>query len=288
MKIDYLCALKPESVRGLKIMKRNALLKFLVVVMISVSAVSCSEYQKALKSEDAVVKYGVAEKMYDKGKYSKAIKLFEQIAPSFKGKPQSEKMYFMFAQSYYKTKQYYLAGYQFESFASGYPKSEKAEEAAFLGAKCYANLSPVFSLDQTDTFKALDKLQAFIDNYPNSQYMNEANTLVKDLSQKIEKKVFLNAKNYNKISDYKSALVALDNFVADYPGTPYKEEALYVKLDSAYQLAINSVQAKMEERLINARAAYNALVKFNPNTEYKKKADEMLASIETELKQFSK
>jgi outer membrane protein assembly factor BamD len=28
----------------------------------------------------------------------------------------------MFSQAYYKTEQYYLAGYQFESFASGYPK----------------------------------------------------------------------------------------------------------------------------------------------------------------------
>jgi outer membrane protein assembly factor BamD len=41
----------------------------------------------------------------------------------------------------------------------------------------------------------------------------------------------------------KSALVALDNFIADYPGTPYKEDALYYKFDSAYQL-VNSVPAK--------------------------------------------
>jgi TolA-binding protein len=39
-------------------------------------------------------------------------------------------------------------------------------------------------------------------------------------------------------SDFKSALVALDNFIADYPGTPYKEDALYYKFDSAYQLGI--------------------------------------------------
>jgi outer membrane protein assembly factor BamD (BamD/ComL family) len=29
-----------------------------------------------------------------------------------------------------------------------------------------------------------------------------------------------------------SSLVALDNFIADYPGTPYKEDALYYKFDS--------------------------------------------------------
>ncbi len=50
-------------------------------------------------------------------------------------------------------------------------------------------------------------------------------------------------------SDYKSAMVALDNFVADYSGTPFKEDALFYKYDSAYQLGINSIPSKMEERL---------------------------------------
>jgi outer membrane protein assembly factor BamD len=42
----------------------------------------------------------------------------------------------MFSQAYYKTEQYYLAGYQFESFASGYPKSEKIQ-AAYLGQELF-------------------------------------------------------------------------------------------------------------------------------------------------------
>jgi outer membrane protein assembly factor BamD len=153
---------------------------------------------------------------------------------------------FTFSQAYYKTEQYYLAGYQFESFASGYPKSEKVQEAAYLGPKSYSMLSPIYSLDQTDTYKAIDKLQAFIDTYPNSEYLSEANETVRVLQKN---RVFENAKGYNTISDFKSALVALDNFIADYPGTPYKEDALYYKFDSAYQLGINSVPAKMEERL---------------------------------------
>ena len=53
-------------------------------------------------------------------------------------------------------------------------------------------------------------------------------------------------------------------------------------------MAINSVPSKMKERLENAKAAYNNLVKFNNNTEFKSKADDMLAKIDDELKQFSK
>jgi outer membrane protein assembly factor BamD len=117
----------------------------LIVLVVFIS--SCSEYQKALKTDDIAIKYEVSVKMYDKAKYEKAIRLFEQIAPSYKGKPQAEKLFYMYSQSYYKTKQYYLAGYQFESFASSYPKSEKQEEALFLGAQCFTKLSPVYSLD---------------------------------------------------------------------------------------------------------------------------------------------
>jgi outer membrane protein assembly factor BamD len=52
------------------------------------------------------------------------LKLFVFLTncPAYRGKPQAEKLFYMFSQSYYKTKQYTLAGYQFESFVSGYPK----------------------------------------------------------------------------------------------------------------------------------------------------------------------
>ena len=262
--------------------------KLLSLLLLVAVFSSCNEYQKALKSEDVAVKFDMATKLYEAGKYSKAIRIFEQIAPAYRGKPQAEKLFYMFSQSYYKTKQYTLSGYQFESFVSSYPKSEKLQEAAYLGAKSYSMLSPVFSLDQTDTNKALDKLQSFIDTYPNSEYIIEANSAVKVLSEKIEKKVYENAKGYNTISDFKSAIVALDNFVADYPGTPFKEDALYYKFDSAYQLAINSVPAKMQDRLIVAKTAQLNLMKFNAETKYKKVATEMLARIEKDLQKFTK
>jgi outer membrane protein assembly factor BamD len=262
--------------------------KFLAIVTLVFLLTSCSEYQNALKSEDVNVKFISANKMYEAKKYNKALRLFEQIAPAFKGKPSAERMFYMYSQSLYKTEQYYLAGYQFESFVSSYPKSEKIEEASFLGAKSFTFLSPVFSLDQTDTNKAIDKLQNYIDSYPEGQNFAEANSLVKGLREKLETKSFENAKIYYNITDYKAAMVAFDNFLINFPGTPYKEKALYYKLDSAFLLAINSIPSKMQERLENAKNAYASLMKFKADTEYKSKADEMLARIDNDLKQYSK
>jgi outer membrane protein assembly factor BamD len=213
---------------------KNKMKKFIILFSILLAFSSCNEYQKAIKSDDIAKKTEVATKLYDKGKYLKAITLFEQIAPAYKGKPKADELFYMFAQSYYKSKQYYLSGYQFENFASSFPKSDKVEEATFLGAKSFSMLSPRYSLDQTDTDKALD------------------------------------------------------NFISEYASTPFKEDALYYKLDSAYKLATNSVLNKMEVRLNNAKTAYSNLLKFNPETKHKNKANEMLASIEKNLQQFSK
>jgi outer membrane protein assembly factor BamD len=266
--------------------------KYLYIILLAIAVSSCNQYQKALKSDDVKVKYDVAEKMYNEQKYSKAIRLFNQITPSYRGKPQAEKLFYMYAMSLYNVKTYYTAGYQFEYFTANYPRSEKLEEAAFMGAKSYYQLSPKYSLDQVDTYKALDKLQAFIDRFPNSQLMPEANQLVKELNEKLEKKAFEIAKQYNYTSEYfgdfKAAIVALDNFILDHPGTIYKEDALFYKFDASYRLAINSVEAKKLGRLEAAKANYNALLKFKADTKYMDQANDMIEKINTELQLFSK
>jgi outer membrane protein assembly factor BamD len=162
---------------------KNLLYFLLVIVLFS----SCSEYQKALKNEDAAVKLDMATKMYESGKFNHSLRLIEQIAGVYRGRPDAEQLFYMYAQSYYKTRQYYLAGYQFESFVSAYPKSDKVIEAAFLGAKSYSTLSPVYSLDQTDTNKAIEKLQAQIDSINDVNYR-----LKKNLKYECEKVDFMN------------------------------------------------------------------------------------------------
>ena len=249
---------------------------------------SCSEYQSVLKNEDTAKKYELAEKLYKEGNYKKALRLFEQIAPSFTGKPQGERVIFFYADTHYQLKDYYLAGYQFERFYKSYPKSDRAEEAAFLGAKSYYHLSPKYSIDQTETNNAIEKLQSFINAFPNSERIADANVMVRELRTKLEKKAFEIAKQYNRIRDYYAAIKSIDMFLSDYPGTPFREDAMYYKFQSMYNLAVNSVQGKLEERLSEAKEAYGVLKRYYPETKHADSADRMLADIEKQLQQFSK
>ncbi|MEM8999944.1 MAG: outer membrane protein assembly factor BamD [Bacteroidota bacterium] len=254
---------------------------------------SCSPYQKALKSEDTKVKYDLAEKLYNEGDYNRAKRLFEQIAPKYVGKPQGERVMFFFADTYFKTGDYYLSGYQFERFLKSYPKSDKLQEAAFLGAKSYYELSPKYSLDQTDTDKALSKLQTFINTYPDSEYFAEANTMAQELTAKKEKKQIEIAKQFDKLGEFNypilvSAITALDNFISDNPGSVYREDAFFYRVKASTNLALNSTDIKKKERLDEAMVAYNALKKSYPDTKYAKKSEELYEKIERELQRFSK
>ncbi|PTM01473.1 MAG: outer membrane protein assembly factor BamD, partial [Bacteroidetes bacterium] len=239
--------------------------KLIYITVVIIAFSSCSEYQKALKSEDIAKKFQMGTDLYDAGKFNKANGLFVQIVPKYRGKPQAEKLMYMYSKTFYETRDYYTSNYQMERFVSAYPESEKVQEIAFLGAKSYYHLSPVYSKEQKETVDALNKLQEFINSYPDSEYLVEANALVKELDFKLEKKAYEIAKGYNKTGpysrDYQAAISAFDNFIIDFPGTSFKEDAMFYRLDSAYKMAINSVEWKKEQRINDAITYYKSFKK---------------------------
>jgi len=270
---------------------RTKYIFFLLIVIIALN--SCGEYQKVLKNPNTKAKYELAEKLYDEGDFKKANRLLEQIAPGYIGKPQGERVMFFFANSYFEIEDYNFAGYQFERFLKSYPKSDKASEAAFLGAKSYYMLSPRYSVDQTDTDKALTKLQLFINLYPESEYFAEANIMAKELTTKKERKAFEVAKQFTKLGksyilDYSiSAIAALDNFISDHPGSIYREDALYLKIEATTNLALNSTENRKKERLEEAKMAYNNLFKYYPETKYEEVANDLIEKVDEQLNNYS-
>lgn len=257
------------------------------ILVASVLLSSCSEYQKVLKSEDVAAKFQLGEQLYNEGKYNKANRLFTQIVPSYRGKPQAEKLMYLYANTFYETDQEYLAGYQFERFVTAYPRSEKLEEAYYKSAMSYAALSPVYSKDQHETKNALEKLQLFANLYPSSSYMPEINKTVKELQYKLELKAYSIAKQYNHISDYQASIKSFDNFIVDFPGSSLREKALFYRFDSAYQLATKSVESKKQERLEKAKSYYSAFKKLYAQSEFIEDAEKMNEDINKQLEQYS-
>ncbi len=263
----------------------NQVFKYL---LLSLLLWSCNSYQKLLNSKETAPKLKAAQNYYDNGEYRRANRLYEQIIPSYRGKPQSQRLIYFFANSHYQLGNYYLAAYQFESFVKSFPKSEKLDEANFMIAKCYYMLSPIYSLDQENTEEAMEKLQIFIDNYPKSNYLSEANSYIRELQVKLEKKDFEISKQYYTIRDYKAAISSLDNFISSFPGTPFRENALYYKFLSQFEIATNSIPNKKLERLEGAIETHNAILRYYPETLFMDDISEKLEQILKQIKNINK
>ncbi|MUP47000.1 outer membrane protein assembly factor BamD [Gramella sp. BOM4] len=274
-------------------MFKRTMKKGILLLSLLFLTLSCSEYQKLLKSDDTAAKYSKAEAYYNEGikedsnkDLRRALGLMEQIEPQFRGKPQGQRISFLLADTYYRLEDYYLSSFQFERFLQLYPDSEKAEEAAFKMAASFYYRSPRYDLDQTDTHKAIDELQVYLNRYPEGEFAETANDMATELRIKLEKKAYEIAKQYHLTQFYKAAISSFNNFIADYPGSPFREAAYYYRFDSAYQLAINSYEVLMEERLEEAKELSKAYKKYYPEGEYISQLEESLADIDRRLQNF--
>ncbi|SDR67916.1 Beta-barrel assembly machine subunit BamD [Christiangramia echinicola] len=272
----------------LRIMKKGILVLGLLML-----TVSCSEYQRLLKSTETAEKYTAAEELYNEGKeedsnkkLKKALRLLEQIEPEFRGKPQGERLVFLLADTYYQLGDYFNAPFQFERFLQLYPNSQKAEEAAYKGAVCYFYRSPRYDLDQTDTDKGIEELQAYLNRYPEGEFTAAANEKATELRVKLEKKAYEIAKQYHHTEYYKAAIASFNNFISNYPGSPFREAAYFYRYDSAYKLAVNSYQILMEERLEEAVEFSKAYKKYYPEGEFTSELEDSLSEIDKRLQNF--
>jgi outer membrane protein assembly factor BamD len=257
------------------------------LLVLSALLFSCGEYQKVLNKGSEEEQYKMAVKLYESQDYSKALRLFEKITPYYRGRPQMERIQYMVAQSNFNEKNYTTAGYYFDRFAENYPKSSKKEEAAFLSAYSYKLASPVFSLDPTDTNKALDAFQEFINTYPDSDKLAEANKHYAELRIKLQRKSFEIAKTYYRTADfdlrnYKAAIQAFDNLLSDFLGSEFKEEALYYRLKAAHDFVMKSFDRRKLERIKDAIEAYEKLKRNFPESQYMEDSNQMLATLQKE------
>jgi outer membrane protein assembly factor BamD len=164
-----------------------------------------------------------------------------------------------------------------------FPTSEKAEECFFMNGYCYYLNSPKYSLDQTATINAIKEMQSFIDNFPESKWVDSANTIVSILHRKLEKKEYEILKQYRLLDDYKAVITAGKNFQKDYPDSEYNEEIQFWIIEAYYLLGINSIPDKKKERLEKVGEYYLKFVDLHPQSKFLKDAERYYIKSKEEL-----
>ncbi|TKG96541.1 outer membrane protein assembly factor BamD [Puteibacter caeruleilacunae] len=242
---------------------------FILAALVAVLS-SCGNFNKIMQSSDSEFKYKKALEYYESKDYNKAIALYGDLVRIYRGTSKADDIYYYYAKSFMGQHDYVLAGHYFNTLTKEYPRSEYAEEAQYMVGYCYYLDSPKPRLDQTVSAQSIESLQLFINLYPMSERVEEANRLIDELQDKLVYKSYLSAKLYFDLGHFKASVVALGNSLEDYPDTKYRLELKYLLLESKYWLAIRSIPSLKKQRMNDALDEYFAFVDEYPDSEYKK------------------
>lgn len=246
-----------------------------ILLIIAMLASSCGEYEKLLKSTDIELKKTKAIEYFDEGRFIRTTELLGQILPRYRATEESESLNWMNANCYYGIRDYIMAGTAFKTFSETFPYSEHAEEATFMTAYCEYLLSPRAELDQSYSHSAIEAFTFFKRRYPSSDKIEEADKMIKDMEEKLVEKSYINARLYYDLKSYKAALVALNNSLKEYPETKYREELLFLKLESHYLFALRSVADKQQERFQDTLDEYYSFIEEFPESDFGKDVQRM-------------
>lgn len=269
-----------------KILYLCQMLKKIGLLILTASLfVACNKrMESAMKSSDKDYILQVANEFYDEGKWLNALELYSRVAVSFAGTEEGVDIAYKQAMANFKDRNYRLAGHQFKTFYISNPTDPRAEEAAYQSAYSFYVDSPEYNLDQSSTYNAINELQAFINLFPTSSYVPQANAYIDELRQKLEKKAFEIAKIYYKTLKFRAAGIAFDNMLDDFPDTEFREEAMMYSLRSKYELATNYSRFEAKElRLQNALTQYRLFAKSYPDSKFMAEAVKIQERINNEL-----
>jgi outer membrane protein assembly factor BamD len=270
-------------------LKNYILVGFIALLGLS----SCGKFEKFRKSASLPVKYKAAVDYYKKKDFDKASILFDEILPLMKGDSTQEMATYYQAYCDFNLGNYTVANAHFKKFYEVFSRSEYAEEAIYMSAYSLYKDSPNYNLDQTGTLSAINELQSYLNNYPDTKFKDECSNMIKELRRKLERKAYEKAKLYHKTSPFniaslKSSVIEITNFQRDFPDSDYNEEMAYLKVLAQFDLANSTIESKQKERYSDAAKFYLELVDKYPQSAFLKSAEKMYDKSNQEVERIAK
>ena len=226
----------------------------LVAGIVVAGFTSCkSQYEALLNSNDADLKYEAAFAYFNDGKYSKAAAMFESLSVLTSGTERDDTVQYYWGLSNYRFRDYYTAETNFSSFV---------ESSTYR-----------YELDQAPTYRAMEAISQYMQEYPNSTHIASCADMMQDLQSRLDTKAFEAARLYYHMEDYLAARVAFRNVLKDNSENMFREEILYYTAMASYKYARLSVLGKQKERYLVFIDDYLNFIGEMPDSPYRKELD---------------
>ena len=234
-----------------------------------------TEYDLLLAGGDNDAKYDAAFRYFNEGDYRKAATLFESMAFAYNGTERDDTVQYYWGLSNYRYGDYDTAEANLSSFINNFKGSPFAESATYLRVNCLYDFTLRYELDQVPTNTAITAISEYIIEYPQTEHLQECQAMLADLGERLDRKAYENAKLYYKMEDYLAATTAFHNVLKDDSENVYREDILYYTAMSSYKYALNSVEARQQDRYLSFVDDYFNFIGEYPESSYRKELDTM-------------
>jgi len=228
--------------------------------------------------------YERAMNYYNKGAYLSAARLFEQLYPLSIGTPLGDTILFLFADSYFQNRDYQMAAFHFRDYVRRYPGSAKTEFAALNTVKSMYYSSPDYYLDQFITILAIDEVNLFIQNFPDSKHIEECNQILDALREKLAKKELEVVRMYYQTSNFEATQIMARNFLKTYSSSKYAPEVLFILVKNNFDFARKSVEYRKYNRFKDALEAFETLQVRYPESNFVADARRFVHEAENQIR----
>jgi outer membrane protein assembly factor BamD len=161
------------------------------------------------------------------GDLTEAVKAFNEVDRQHPYSEWARKALIMSAYASYKKGKFDDTILSANRYLTLYPGTEDAPYAQYLIAQSHYNRIPDVTRDQAQTEEALAALEAIVDNYPESEYSEDARKKVIQTRDQLAGKEMQVGRYYLERREYIAAINRFKVVVTKYQDTRHVEEALY-------------------------------------------------------------
>ena len=193
---------------------------------------SCAKDEIDLSKDDIDERYEKAMGLLEKRKYYRAQEHFQYVLLRGKHTDIGDDAQFHLGEAYFLNEEYESAINEYDKLVRQMTFSPHVRLARYRICQSYEKSSPKFYFDQDATDRAIQKYQEFIEDFPDSEYRDEATATIRELRNKLSQKMYESAILYVKMEEYDAAINYLEDLLELYFDTNYADKARLLIVDT--------------------------------------------------------
>lgn len=174
---------------------------------------------------DIDARYNRGLKRFEKGKWLKASEDFNWVVLNNPAGDLAAEAQYYYAECAFQQEQYVESQLEFERLLRRWASTTHMLQTRYRIVQSLVAQSPKYFYEQAATIEAINEMQLFIDDFPDSEYRAETEDMIKQLRLKLAEKYYESGRQYLKWQKTGAARIYLKAVISQFYDTELADQA---------------------------------------------------------------